>query len=436
MVVPPQNEQEDSMVEASERHNEPVDDSLDASSSSAGPSKPTTDSSTIIDGIGNNDDKPSATTPSLDIRQTIGSGTHLISDIVNENLIAVRYAALVSIGLLAAYGISQTPLFFRYRTVSEIPSRLFTTRKTITGRLMVCNDTKSSSKNNNTITSKNSVPVTCFVRHLSPMERLLSKSWLDWLLKIHPAATLRRERPEQSPHELLRVQIAGIVYPTLPEPKMSSSSSSSIRNQISIRGDDLGTSRESFPEREWLQKLAEQRLVVKCQLIGREVPIPNSSSNSNKGRSKRAIPGLLETTDPNNINNNNNKLYDNDRGDDAEQQVAVAYVHYYPKRHPLLGKDLGETMVKFGRAVASQDAGLYAHTATEQVVDATKDITTLRKDVSYMERLERAEYEACNGSYGVWADPNYRENRRDVVEEVEFQQKASVFRKAWRWLRR
>jgi len=390
-----------------------------------------------------NDDIASSSSSSappldLDPRQTVGKTMHVVSDLVNENLIAARYAALASIGLLAAYGISQTPLFFRYRTVSEIPSRLFTARKTITGRLMVCRD-----KDNNATAAaaqkNNPTAVTCFVRHLSPMERLLSKSWLNWLLKIHPAATLRRERPEESPHELLRVQVAGIVYPSLPEKETMSSSNSgnSLLQQISIPTDFGGNSSlaknqsNQYAGQEWLRQLAEDRVVVKCKLLGREVlkrPALEDSAGGSGGRSKRAIPGFEERATNNTISTT--------QTENEEDQVAVAFVQYYPKRHPLLGADLGEHMVQSGRAVPSQDGGLYAHTATEQVVDTTKNVQTLRKDAAYMERLERAEYQACNGSYGVWMDPAYRATRTDVVEEVEFQQHAPFYRKAWRWLRR
>ena len=55
------------------------------------------------------------------LRQVIGKGMHTVSDIINDNIIAARYATVASIVLLSAYGISRTPLFFRYKTVSEIP---------------------------------------------------------------------------------------------------------------------------------------------------------------------------------------------------------------------------------------------------------------------------------------------------------------------------
>lgn len=61
--------------------------------------------------------------PSL--RQVVGSSMEGFSKLVNENLIAARYGASATIFLLTAYGLSNTPLFFRFRIVSEIPGGSF-----------------------------------------------------------------------------------------------------------------------------------------------------------------------------------------------------------------------------------------------------------------------------------------------------------------------
>ena len=58
-------------------------------------------------------------------RKLIGSSMGNVSDFINENLIAARYGAMATIFLLTAYGISNTPLFFRFRTVHEIPCKLY-----------------------------------------------------------------------------------------------------------------------------------------------------------------------------------------------------------------------------------------------------------------------------------------------------------------------
>ena len=54
-------------------------------------------------------------------RQVIGRGMEALSDTINDNIVAVRYATIASICLLSAYGVSRTPLFFRFKTVKDIP---------------------------------------------------------------------------------------------------------------------------------------------------------------------------------------------------------------------------------------------------------------------------------------------------------------------------
>lgn len=54
-------------------------------------------------------------------RQLVGQGMHAVSDAINENIVAARYATIASIVLLSAYGVASTPLFFRFKTVKDIP---------------------------------------------------------------------------------------------------------------------------------------------------------------------------------------------------------------------------------------------------------------------------------------------------------------------------
>lgn len=54
-------------------------------------------------------------------RVNVGNSMGMVSTVVNENIITARYATFATIALLSAYGISRTPLFFRYKTVSDIP---------------------------------------------------------------------------------------------------------------------------------------------------------------------------------------------------------------------------------------------------------------------------------------------------------------------------
>lgn len=55
------------------------------------------------------------------VRESIGTGMVSASDFVNDNLIAFRYGTVATVTLLTAYGLANTPLFFYYKRVADIP---------------------------------------------------------------------------------------------------------------------------------------------------------------------------------------------------------------------------------------------------------------------------------------------------------------------------
>lgn len=69
------------------------------------------------------------------------------------------------------------------------------------------------------------------------------------------------------------------------------------------------------------------------------------------------------------------------------------------------------------------------------IVDSSDHVEDLKKDIKYMNQLDKAEYQAATESAGMWADPSVRASRQDLVEEVTFQNEANWFQKIWRWLR-
>lgn len=71
----------------------------------------------------NGDGKASASDVDVEFswRQMVGRGMDSVSKVINENIIAARYATFASIVLLSAYGIFHTPLFFRFKSVKDIP---------------------------------------------------------------------------------------------------------------------------------------------------------------------------------------------------------------------------------------------------------------------------------------------------------------------------
>jgi hypothetical protein len=72
---------------------------------------------------GNATDKEESSPPSssLSVRSAVGQGMNGFTEIVNSNLVAFRYGTVATVTLLTAYSLVNTPLFFRYPTVSEIP---------------------------------------------------------------------------------------------------------------------------------------------------------------------------------------------------------------------------------------------------------------------------------------------------------------------------
>ncbi|GAX19926.1 hypothetical protein FisN_1Lh605 [Fistulifera solaris] len=315
---------------------------------------------------------------------SFGNSLAKFSDSLNENLILARYTTMATITALAVYGLAHTPLFFRYRTVSEIPAHYFTKRRTIHCRLVK----RAVSPNNNAIL--------CQVRHLSPMERVLSKSWFDWVMRMHPAAAVLGARRDELDRELLTVQLAAVVH-------------------------------NEYATGQWWDQLIRQRTPVSCQLMARQVRNV-SSRDDNTHRTKRKLD-LPELELLENSSSHNQQQYHED-----DPQVAIVKMYYRSNTLQLFPVDVGESMVRQGHASPCTD-GLYPIPLDGKIRDASDIIRDLRIDSAYTDRIAKAEFEAAKKSYGMWSDPRVREARRDIVEEVEFQMKAPWYKKVFRWVR-
>jgi hypothetical protein len=140
------------------------------------------------------------------IRETISSTMCKISDIINDNLILVRYATLSSVLLLSAYSMSQSPLFYRYRKIQDIPVSYFTRRRYLICRLLPF-EKKDTAFNNLAPNKTTDVfsPIYLKVRHLSPVSRFLPKSHYEFALQHSPS--LHRIH---DPNHCIRIQLYGI----------------------------------------------------------------------------------------------------------------------------------------------------------------------------------------------------------------------------------
>jgi hypothetical protein len=202
------------------------------------------------------------------------------------------------------------------------------------------------------------------------------------------------------------------------------------------------------PGEDWLRKLASERRRVSCQLLARRIYVEDSINNNNTKRSAAAPSTTTTTTDFTKSSRSKKRpipgldiipLHAKPSSSFSSSQIAVGRVFFRPRPFQLIPTDVGQWMVQRGLAVPSQDGGMYPHAdaiADRTIVDGETDPQQFRRQhIRYMNELVQAEYAACAGSYGIWSNPLYRTQRRDVVEEVEFQQTANALQKLWRWIR-
>lgn len=169
-------------------------------------------------------------------RHQLGSSISATTDFINENLVLFRYGTMASIVLLTTYGVSKTPLFFRYKKVSSIPSNCFSTRKTIHGRLIAVEPK---------IQSDSEEAIVCLIKHLSPIGRMFSTSSFDFDLEKYLGSNHGAKHQPGSDNSLLRIEIAGICAPP--------------------HYHTLGTEKHG----EWLRDLASRQSRVSCTLLHR-----------------------------------------------------------------------------------------------------------------------------------------------------------------------
>lgn len=317
---------------------------------------------------------------SLDIRQSAGGAMNSFSDLVNENIVAARYATMATVVLLGTYGICQTPLFFRFRRNSDVPSHFFAKRRTLHGRIVHVVE-KDGLWQSSAAGGEESVstdrPIMCLFHHSSPVGRILGTSSFNMSLNNSPSVRLGG-RVEDS-RDLLRIEIAGI---RAPPPYRAAGADAEQRG-------------------EWLSRLAADRTPVACTLISRRVM-------------RNAALDVFEE-------------------DDDERETAICQVGFR-SGWSLFRHDLATALVGTGRANLAS-SGMHLENPLTEVVDGGTDVGILQGDANNLERLAGEEFEAVKRNLGMWSDAMVREERQDLVEEAEFEQTASIGKKLWRWIR-
>ena len=357
-------------------------------------------SSTTTDAASANSKQHIESNQAFDARRTIGDGMHAVSNIINEHIIAARYVTFATVALLGAVGIARTPLFHRYKSISEIPKEFFAKRKTLHGRIIHIFQEESGSNTRTASAPSNAsgnaeAPVICLVRHLSPVGRLLSKTAFNFSLSNSPAVRLGGA-VEKSSRDLLKVEIAGIKAPTF---------------YRSAGG----------PEQpgEWLNRLAANRTSVACTLIARRIDKSLEENTNSNALSKRGYKAKGDNFDA---------------GDQHLQNRAICQVKYRPRMFSVFRQDLASTLIASGRANVLS-SGMCAEDLSTAIIDGDKDIKTLQADAKYLENLASSEFEAVKELRGMWSDQLVRQHHPELVEEAEFEQTASTGKKLWRWLR-
>jgi hypothetical protein len=184
---------------------------------------------------------------------------------------------------------------------------------------------------------------------------------------------------------------------------------------------------------QFLEKLAKERTLVTCQLLSRQVYFeaePTGASNPRKRIMEERLPELQDSKQQEQQIKKPNK----------DQQLAICRISYRPTLLQLFSSDIAESLLRAGKASAS--SSLVTATNLDEkgipkskIVDASQRIQDLRKDVKYLDRLAKVEFDAAKESTGMWSVPEVRATKPEVVEEAEFQTKANIRQKIWRWLR-
>ena len=348
---------------------------------------------------------PAPSTTTTRPRHLIGNSINTITDAINDNIIVARYSTIAAISLLTVYGISKTPIFFRYKNVCDLPSSLFANRRTIHGRIVHVVENDIPSFVHESGSEAREEPVICLVRQLSPMARLLNRSSFNFMVGMNPSSQLNGKDKSQLQHakDLLKVEIAGIKSPP-------------FYNAVGREGVN-----------EWLKGLAFSRAPVSCTLLSRRILKPVLKED-------RKFPQQQQQKQQHGQPQKMNTQQDNYNALDPDiEQLAIAKVSYRPGMS-LFRKDLASSLLSFGRAnIAS---GIHVGISSMPTIDGSTKLGDIEADVKYLEDLGKCEFEAVKAKKGMWGIIGIRNSRQDLVQEADLEVNAGFWKKIWRRIRK
>jgi hypothetical protein len=369
---------------------------------------------------------------------TVGAWTVAVSDTINDHLIVARSLTMATIGVMAWYGISQTPLFFRYRTVADVPYRYFQRNLTLHGCRLISH-------------ARHPATVRCWIRHCSPVERIMPRSLWEGLMRYHPASAIRKERYDQRRSELLQVELVSVVPP--PEAPVSDDS-----DIFAAFNTSTATSQAEALD-DWFRHMAESGATVSCQFLGRRLPVVEAAMDlSVRGQAvKRSLHSIFPdwaAAAPSTAvsSSSSSTVHPFLTPLQEEQQVALVRLfirpHYQYRR-----QDVGTMLVRQGLALSartSNAAAAEAIGAEQQLAPAVSNTEILlnvntaaagnsrwwwpwhRTVWHHLDELVVAQREAIRQSRGAWQSPWLRQQYPDLVQDVEFEANATYGQKLWK----
>jgi len=310
------------------------------------------------------------------VRDTAGKFMSVLSDCINNNIVIARYGSFATISLLTAMGIAQLPIFFRYKTISGIPSSFFKYRRKIHGRIVGVIEQESHASYGKL--KKQERPIICLVRHVSPMGRLMNRATFDFFTRYSPTYSASNSKSSNFLKNLLRVEIAGVTVPPHLKTKV---------------GDG-----------DWLRSLATSRTSVTCTLLSKRI------SN-------------IKTS-------NTDQFHSSDYTE--SHQAVICNMTYRPANY-IFRSDLASSLINRGQAgIAS---GIHVEIPLTRTVDGSTQLHDLQADAECLENLAKLEFAAAKEAVGMWSDSYVRSLRPELIKEVEFEKNASFFSKTRRFIR-
>ena len=400
------------------------------------------------------------TSSPISVRHQIGKQLSSITDIINDNLIVVRYTTISTVLLLGGYGVANTPLFYRYKHVFDIPSNMFMKRRWIHGRIVgvakrssnsslegqsiastsgrkqssgvasllspTLHSRSTESDNNNydgDINEQHQHPIVVLFRHSSPMERLLTQSAMDRVLsftsgKASPSRSLLYRSPNPY-RNLLSVELAGIVDP----PSTSMSGFASSDDQFTL-----------------IDTLIQQKTKVSLQLLAQRTTSSNHENNKH-----------------------DDKHFHNMTNDDIIQNTAICHLHYKQPKQWFATTNAALEMVQKGQAwinasgmvvpLSNIDADVKDNTKEDPsnrrrgessdssiIIGYNPTVKQLQSDTKFISQLEEAEYTAWKSKLGMWSSNQVRELKKEYIEEENLKKSSwsiiSLIKRGWDFVRR